>query len=392
MMMSSSSSVGDPPLRRLILLRHADSSWDDRSLKDHDRPVSKAGENDAKQVSHKLHHLGWIPQLILSSDATRTRQTLQIMQHHVRAFLEAEVHFISSFYSVAAMDGQTAHHLQRAISKYSTDDILTLMCMGHNKGWEEAASTLSGASIELKTCNAALLEAAGKSWEEAFLLAGHGGWKLQQLSVYSREVVGGVTKLPKWDAPEPVPAARVEGGNAELFGEDVRPRPPGARANNNNNDFSLSWKKMIDQFINFVIRPPRASYNPDEYLWDKQFSLAGRAFIRQDLHLINTRGHLLQCSHYMPSPSPPPHPLPCVVYCHGNSGCRADANDAALILLPSNITLFTLDFSGSGLSDGDYVSLGSHESLDLKVVVDYLRDNHLVSSIGLWGRSMGAVT
>lgn len=43
------------------------------------------------------------------------------------------------------------------------------------------------------------------------------------------------------------------------------------------------------------------------------------------------------------------------------SGCRADANDAAIMLLPLNITLFTLDFSGSGLSDGDYVSLGWHE-------------------------------
>jgi len=43
------------------------------------------------------------------------------------------------------------------------------------------------------------------------------------------------------------------------------------------------------------------------------------------------------------------------------SGCRADANEAAVILLPSNITVFTLDFSGSGLSDGEYVSLGWHE-------------------------------
>jgi len=38
--------------------------------------------------------------------------------------------------------------------------------MGHNKGWEEAASMLSGASIKLKTCNAALLQAFGNSWEE----------------------------------------------------------------------------------------------------------------------------------------------------------------------------------------------------------------------------------
>ncbi|KAJ6741395.1 ALPHA/BETA-HYDROLASE [Salix viminalis] len=149
---------------------------------------------------------------------------------------------------------------------------------------------------------------------------------------------------------------------------------------------------MIDQFINFVIRPPRADYNPDQYLWEKDFTLAGRTYKRQDLELANARGHTLRCSHYLPSPFPEDTPLPCVIYCHGNSGCRADANEAAVILLPSNITVFTLDFSGSGLSDGDYVSLGWHERDDLKVVVSYLRSNKQISCIGLWGRSMGAVT
>lgn len=43
-------------------------------------------------------------------------------------------------------------------------------CMGHNRGWEEAASVLSGVNVELKTCNAALLEATGKSWEEVLYL------------------------------------------------------------------------------------------------------------------------------------------------------------------------------------------------------------------------------
>ncbi|XP_044462687.1 uncharacterized protein LOC123193684 isoform X1 [Mangifera indica] len=149
---------------------------------------------------------------------------------------------------------------------------------------------------------------------------------------------------------------------------------------------------MIDQFINFVIRPPRADYSPDQYLWERDFTLAGRSYKRQDLELRNVRGHVLQCSHYMPSVFPEDTPLPCVIYCHGNSGCRADANEAAVILLPSNITVFTLDFSGSGLSDGAYVSLGWHEKDDLKVVVSYLRSNKQISRIGLWGRSMGAVT
>ncbi|XP_073027892.1 uncharacterized protein [Primulina eburnea] len=149
---------------------------------------------------------------------------------------------------------------------------------------------------------------------------------------------------------------------------------------------------MIDQFINFVIRPPRAEYNPDQYLWEKDFTLGGRKYIREDLELTNERGHILRCSHYVPSQVPEDVPLPCVIYCHGNSGCRADANEAAVVLLPSNITVFTLDFSGSGLSDGGYVSLGWHEKNDLKVVISYLRSNEKVSRIGLWGRSMGAVT
>ncbi|THG17111.1 hypothetical protein TEA_008189 [Camellia sinensis var. sinensis] len=68
-----------------------------------------------------------------------------------------------------------------------------------------------------------------------------------------------------------------------------------------------------------------------------------------------------------------------------------EALEAAAILLPSNITVFTLDFSGSGLSDGDYVSLGWYEKDDLKVVVSYLRSSEQISCIGLWGRSMGAV-
>ncbi|KAF9618339.1 hypothetical protein IFM89_000974 [Coptis chinensis] len=152
--------------RRLILLRHAKSSWEDRSLRHHDRPLSKAGRADAVSVSRKLQERGWLPQLILSSNAARTRETLKIMQEEVQGLLEAEVHFLSSFYSIAAMDGQTAEHLQRTICKYSREEILTIMCMGHNRGWEEAASMFSGSPVELKTCNAALLEATGKSWEE----------------------------------------------------------------------------------------------------------------------------------------------------------------------------------------------------------------------------------
>ncbi|CAN6824702.1 unnamed protein product [Brassica oleracea] len=149
----------------------------------------------------------------------------------------------------------------------------------------------------------------------------------------------------------------------------------------------------MEQLVNFIIRPPRAEYNPENDLLEQEFLLKGRWYQRKDLEVKNSRGDTLKCSHYMPvEHSEDRRPLPCVVYCHGNSGCRADASEAAIVLLPSNITIFTLDFSGSGLSGGEYVTLGSNEKDDLKAVVEYLRTDVNVSLIGLWGRSMGAVT
>lgn len=89
------ASTSTPISRRLILLRHAHSSWDDLSLRgtllfsyslsfpqnsilisvsvsnhaktiDHDRPLTKTGRADAAKVAQVLSTLGWLPQLILS--------------------------------------------------------------------------------------------------------------------------------------------------------------------------------------------------------------------------------------------------------------------------------------------------------------------------------------
>lgn len=60
--------------------------------------------------------------------------------------------------------------------------------------------------------------------------------------------------------------------------------------------------------------------------------------------------------------------------------------------MPSNITLFCFDFPGCGLSEGEYISLGWYERDDVETIVNYLREHRKVSTIGLWGRSMGSVT
>ena len=61
-------------------------------------------------------------------------------------------------------------------------------------------------------------------------------------------------------------------------------------------------------------------------------------------------------------------------------------------LLSLGLAVFAFDFAGSGKSDGEYVSLGYFEREDLMSVIAHLRATNVVSTIALWGRSMGAAT
>lgn len=150
--------------------------------------------------------------------------------------------------------------------------------------------------------------------------------------------------------------------------------------------------RNYDDLVNSFIRPPRDVYTMDD-LGPKEFQVKGKRYQRRDIGLTNPKGDKICCSHFEPAKSQRVNEvLPCVVFCHGNCGSRLDIFPVILSLLPHNITVFCMDFAGSGRSDGDYVSLGWYEKDDLKTVVSYLRSQKSVSSIGLWGQSMGAVT
>eukprot|EP00826_Nyctotherus_ovalis_P061701 TRINITY_DN8804_c0_g3_i1.p1 TRINITY_DN8804_c0_g3~~TRINITY_DN8804_c0_g3_i1.p1 ORF type:complete len:414 (+),score=89.36 TRINITY_DN8804_c0_g3_i1:61-1302(+) len=141
-----------------------------------------------------------------------------------------------------------------------------------------------------------------------------------------------------------------------------------------------------------IIRPPRDEYT-DEELGPAKFMIGKKTFQRTDFDLMNERKQKLKCSFFEPIESErPSKELPCVIYLHGNSSSRIEAIPYVRTFLPSYITIFCFDFSGSGRSDGEYISLGWWEREDLKVVVDYLRSSGKTNTIGLWGRSMGAAT
>ena len=150
--------------------------------------------------------------------------------------------------------------------------------------------------------------------------------------------------------------------------------------------------EKYDDLWKAVIRPERDNYTLDD-LGKTRFVLHKKHFKRTDLTLTNKRNIKLACSFWEPIDEERRFPkLPCVVYLHGNASSRAEIFPELYHLLSSDITVFAFDFTGCGHSEGEYISLGWYERDDVECVIDYLRSTNKITTIGLWGRSMGAVT
>ena len=64
-------------MKRLYLLRHAKSAWNDPALRDRDRPLAPRGRKAAKRVGRWVRKNDVRPQLVVCSSAVRAQETLQ---------------------------------------------------------------------------------------------------------------------------------------------------------------------------------------------------------------------------------------------------------------------------------------------------------------------------
>ena len=150
--------------------------------------------------------------------------------------------------------------------------------------------------------------------------------------------------------------------------------------------------ESYDELVSAIIRPPRHLYELSD-LGPHRFTYAGRKFTRTDLQLSNPMGQRLECSYWQQDlVNGQSKKRPCFVLLHGNSSSRIIAKSQLSYCLGLGASVFAFDFSGSGLSEGDFVTLGMNEVEDLRVVIDYLESSGTVNNLILWGRSMGAAT
>ena len=115
-------------MKRLYLLRHAKSSWDDADVADHDRPLSGRGRRAADAIGRHLRAERIEPELVLCSSSTRTRETL------ARIGLDGEIE--RELYGASA--GELIPRL-RAVAR----GIESVLVIGHNPGIHELALALA---------------------------------------------------------------------------------------------------------------------------------------------------------------------------------------------------------------------------------------------------------
>jgi phosphohistidine phosphatase len=160
-------------MRRLILVRHAKSSWDDPSLPDFDRPLAKRGRRGAALVGAWLGREGYRPEVALASSSRRTRETWDVLAEALGA---APAHRLPDLYEAGA---ETMLAVLRA-----APDVECLLMLGHNPGIADFARRLlaeppdDAAFAKFVTAATAVIDFDIGAWEEA-------GWNAGRLRAFT---------------------------------------------------------------------------------------------------------------------------------------------------------------------------------------------------------------
>lgn len=122
-------------MHQLLLLRHAKSSWEQKELPDHERPLNPRGRRAAAQMRDKMDTLGLAPDLVLVSSAVRCRQTLEALEPWAETPL---VERSERLYNASAAVLLGALHDVK-------ETVRSVLVVAHNPGLHELAMQLVGA-------------------------------------------------------------------------------------------------------------------------------------------------------------------------------------------------------------------------------------------------------
>lgn len=146
--------------KKVLLMRHAKSSWSNPGLQDFDRPLNKRGERDAPRMGRYLKDLNLIPDQIFSSPAARARATI------LNVIKELELPESSIKWEKSLYFQGTGAYIEAVKKADDLSDIV--MTVGHNPMTEDVVYALSGNTLNkaIKTATIACFEFETNSWKD----------------------------------------------------------------------------------------------------------------------------------------------------------------------------------------------------------------------------------
>lgn len=146
-------------MKRLYLIRHAKSSWDDPSLPDFDRPLNARGKKDAPKMGKRLKKRGLVPDLIVSSTAKRASKTALALADTLH-YDSKHIQWRDELYHASPSE------ILNVVQK-TADDVHTLFLFGHNPGLTDFANRICKTSIDnIVTCGVYALQLDVESWKK----------------------------------------------------------------------------------------------------------------------------------------------------------------------------------------------------------------------------------
>jgi phosphohistidine phosphatase len=149
-------------MKKLIIVRHAKSSWDNPDLDDFDRPLNKRGLKDAPRMGKRLKEKHITPDIMLSSPAERALATCQAIAT-VLQFDQSKIKTDKRLYH--ANEDQILDVI-RSLKDSPRDSEEVVMIFGHNPGLTEFANALLNETIDnIPTCGIVAAELPVERWQ-----------------------------------------------------------------------------------------------------------------------------------------------------------------------------------------------------------------------------------
>src|SRR4029453_13055401 len=144
-------------MKTLLVLRHAQSGWNDSALDDHERPLNKRGRRDAPRMGELVRQYGLIPDVVLSSDAVRARLTAETVAR--AAGYAGKILLDPQLYMASPADILSLLPTVR-------ENAETVMIVGHNPGLEKLVEQLTGERQDLPTAALAQIGLPIDRWRD----------------------------------------------------------------------------------------------------------------------------------------------------------------------------------------------------------------------------------